>query len=167
MRDSNAISYLTGTASGVRGSPDGGLQVSPKWADVGRQYIKVVKGDLQFFVLDFNDQAMHSDSKETRANPPHLWVGRDEDWHFPYDHYMSRAFRHEFAKQRGEPELFRQTHVLDETIVSQVAEDAQSNYSKGLGWGPKLKACKTTSASSSTTSCLQSTVELQLQAKLD
>uniref|UniRef100_A0A9I9E5U5 Zinc finger protein ZPR1-like protein n=1 Tax=Cucumis melo TaxID=3656 RepID=A0A9I9E5U5_CUCME len=43
----------------------------------------------------------------------------------------------------------------------------RSGYSNGLGWGPKLKARKTTSASSSTTSCPQSTVELQLQAKLD
>ncbi|KAA0053370.1 CACTA en-spm transposon protein [Cucumis melo var. makuwa] len=31
-----------------------------KWADVGKEYIEVVKGDLQwFFVLDFNDQAMN------------------------------------------------------------------------------------------------------------
>ncbi|KAA0041852.1 zinc finger protein ZPR1-like protein [Cucumis melo var. makuwa] len=40
-------------------------------------------------------------------------------------------------------------------------------YSKDLGWGPKSKARKTTNASSSTTLCPQSTVELQLQAKLD
>uniref|UniRef100_A0A9I9EIS6 CACTA en-spm transposon protein n=1 Tax=Cucumis melo TaxID=3656 RepID=A0A9I9EIS6_CUCME len=65
------------------------------WADVGRGYIEVVKGDLQrFFVLDFNDQAMntfvehqmltifkefrgdchrhfkkYSDPEEARANP--------------------------------------------------------------------------------------------------
>ncbi|KAA0051553.1 CACTA en-spm transposon protein [Cucumis melo var. makuwa] len=32
-----------------------------KWADVGKEYIEVVKGNLQrFFVLDFNDQAMNS-----------------------------------------------------------------------------------------------------------
>ncbi|KAA0043581.1 CACTA en-spm transposon protein [Cucumis melo var. makuwa] len=31
-----------------------------KWADVGREYIEIVKGDLQrLFVLDFNDQAMN------------------------------------------------------------------------------------------------------------
>ncbi|KAA0056430.1 CACTA en-spm transposon protein [Cucumis melo var. makuwa] len=30
------------------------------WADVGREYIEVVKGDLQrFFVFDFNDQVMN------------------------------------------------------------------------------------------------------------
>ncbi|KAA0058377.1 CACTA en-spm transposon protein [Cucumis melo var. makuwa] len=43
----------------------------------------------------------------------------------------------------------------------------QPGYSKGLSWGPKLKARKTTSASSFTTSCLQSIVALQLQAKRD
>ncbi|KAA0047935.1 CACTA en-spm transposon protein [Cucumis melo var. makuwa] len=67
-----------------------------KWVDVGRKYIEVVKCDLQqFFVLDFNDQAMnrfvehqmlmtfkefqtdchrhfkkYSDPEEARANPP-------------------------------------------------------------------------------------------------
>ncbi|KAA0057398.1 CACTA en-spm transposon protein [Cucumis melo var. makuwa] len=76
-----------------------------KWADVGKEYIEVVKGDLQrLFVLDFNDQAMnrfvehqmlttfkefwadchrhfkkYSDLEEARANPPNALVGRDED----------------------------------------------------------------------------------------
>ncbi|KAA0040185.1 uncharacterized protein E6C27_scaffold118G00210 [Cucumis melo var. makuwa] len=41
-------------------------------------------------------------------------------------------------------------------------------YSKGLGWGSKLKVRKTRSASSSSMPCLQSTErEIQLQAKLD
>ncbi|KAA0043869.1 CACTA en-spm transposon protein [Cucumis melo var. makuwa] len=104
---------------------------------------------------------------------------------------------HELTEQRGEPvdrvKLFRQTHVRDETFVSQTAEGAhnqmlelqsqstlkgsqplsgdeicetvlgrQLSYSKGLGWGPKLKACKMMSASSFTMSCPQSIVELQL-----
>ncbi|KAA0046852.1 CACTA en-spm transposon protein [Cucumis melo var. makuwa] len=78
----------------------------PNWtANVGREYIKVVKGDLQrFFVLDFNDQAMnrfiehqmlstfkelwndchkhfkkYREHEEARTNPPHILVGRDED----------------------------------------------------------------------------------------
>ncbi|KAA0055990.1 CACTA en-spm transposon protein [Cucumis melo var. makuwa] len=76
-----------------------------KWADVGREYIEVIKGDLQrLFVLDFNDQAMnrfvehqmlttfkefwadchrhfkkYSNPEEARANPPNALVGRDED----------------------------------------------------------------------------------------
>uniref|UniRef100_A0A1S3BH46 CACTA en-spm transposon protein n=1 Tax=Cucumis melo TaxID=3656 RepID=A0A1S3BH46_CUCME len=45
--------------------------------------------------------------------------------------------------------------------------DRRSGNSKGLGWGPKPKACKMTSASSSMTSCPQSIIELQLQAKFD
>ncbi|TYK01073.1 CACTA en-spm transposon protein [Cucumis melo var. makuwa] len=71
-----------------------------KWVDVGREYIEVVKGDLQrLFVLDFNDQVMnrfvehqmlttfkefranchkhfkkYSDPKEARANPPNALV---------------------------------------------------------------------------------------------
>ncbi|XP_050944812.1 uncharacterized protein LOC127150611 [Cucumis melo] len=90
-----------------------------KLADVGREYIEVVKGDLQrLFVLDFNDQAMnrfvehqmlttfkefradchrhfkkYSNPKEAHANPPNALVGRDEDWHFLCDHYISRAFQ--------------------------------------------------------------------------
>ncbi|TYK30471.1 CACTA en-spm transposon protein [Cucumis melo var. makuwa] len=90
-----------------------------KWADVGREYIEVVKGDLQrLFVLDFNDKTMnrfvehqmlttfkefrvdchrhfkkYSDPEEARANPPNALVGRDEDWHFLCDHYISRAFQ--------------------------------------------------------------------------
>ncbi|KAA0058973.1 NBS-LRR type resistance protein [Cucumis melo var. makuwa] len=76
------------------------------WADIGREYTEVVKGDLQrLFVLDFNDQAMngfvehqmlttfkefradshrhfkkYSDPEEAHANPPNALVGRDEDW---------------------------------------------------------------------------------------
>ncbi|KAA0048341.1 CACTA en-spm transposon protein [Cucumis melo var. makuwa] len=76
-----------------------------KWANVEREYIEVVKGDLKrLFVLDFNDQAMnrfvehqmlttfkefranchrhfkkYSDPKEARANPPNALVGRYED----------------------------------------------------------------------------------------
>ncbi|KAA0061253.1 CACTA en-spm transposon protein [Cucumis melo var. makuwa] len=88
-----------------------------RWADVGRENIKVVKGDLQhFFMLDFNDQAMnrfvehqmlntfkefrddchrhfkkYSDLKEACANAPYILVGRMEDWHYLYDYYMSCA----------------------------------------------------------------------------
>ncbi|KAA0062463.1 CACTA en-spm transposon protein [Cucumis melo var. makuwa] len=53
-----------------------------KWADVGREYIEVVKGDLQY-----------NDSGEARANPPNALVGRHEDWYFLCNHYMSRAFQ--------------------------------------------------------------------------
>ncbi|KAA0065683.1 CACTA en-spm transposon protein [Cucumis melo var. makuwa] len=64
----------------------------PMTIALGREYIEVVKTDFQFFVLDFNDQAINSNPDEARANPPHILVGRDEDWHYLYDHYMIRAF---------------------------------------------------------------------------
>ncbi|KAA0048642.1 CACTA en-spm transposon protein [Cucumis melo var. makuwa] len=64
-----------------------------KWADVGREYIEVVKGDLQrLSVLDFNGQAVNSNSEEARANPLNALVGHHEDVHFLCDYYMSRAF---------------------------------------------------------------------------
>ncbi|TYK13588.1 CACTA en-spm transposon protein [Cucumis melo var. makuwa] len=124
----------------------------------------------------------YSDPEEARANPPNALVGRDEDWHFLCDHYISRAFQYELAKRRWQSvdrvELFWETHVRAGTFVSQAAEDAHNQmlelqsqptpegsqpfsedeicdqvfgrrpgYSKGLGWGPKPKARRTTSAS--------------------
>ncbi|KAA0066015.1 CACTA en-spm transposon protein [Cucumis melo var. makuwa] len=95
----------------------------------------------------------YSGPKEARANPPHLLVRCDEDWHVLCDHYMNRAFQqhsrtnkaarqpsnhssrsksflqrqHELAEQREESidrvELFRKTHVRDGTFVSHAAED--------------------------------------------
>ncbi|TYK31654.1 CACTA en-spm transposon protein [Cucumis melo var. makuwa] len=68
-----------------------------KWANVGREYIEVVKADLQNQAIDrFVEHQMlntfkefkgnchryfkkYSDPEEARANPPHLLVGRDED----------------------------------------------------------------------------------------
>ncbi|TYK14454.1 CACTA en-spm transposon protein [Cucumis melo var. makuwa] len=125
-----------------------------KWVDVGREYIEVVKGDLQrLFVLDLNDQAMnrfvehqmlttfkefrtdchthfkkYSDLEEARANPPNALVRRHEDCHFLCDHYISRAFQYELAERKGElvdrVELFRETHVRAGTFLSQAVEDA-------------------------------------------
>ncbi|XP_050944266.1 uncharacterized protein LOC103491642 isoform X2 [Cucumis melo] len=166
----------------------------------------------------------YNDPEETRSNPPNILVEHDEDWHFLYDHYMSRAFQeqsqtnkvakqkqpynhssgsklflqrqHELAEKKEESidrvKLFRETHIRFETFVSQAAKDMHSQptpedsqplsgdeicdqvlgrrpgYLKGLGWGPKLKVCKTTSASNSTMSCPQSTEkEIELQAKIN
>ncbi|KAL0559072.1 hypothetical protein IC582_003661 [Cucumis melo] len=155
-----------------------------KWADVGREYIEVVKGDLQ---------------EQSRTNK----AARQKQ---PYNHSSgSKSFlqRHyELAERKGESvdrvELFRETHVQAGTFVSQAVEDAHNQmlelqsqptlegsqplfedeicdqvlgrrpcYSKGLGWGPKPKARRTARASSSSTSCSQSTEkEIELQAKL-
>uniref|UniRef100_A0A9I9E2X0 CACTA en-spm transposon protein n=1 Tax=Cucumis melo TaxID=3656 RepID=A0A9I9E2X0_CUCME len=121
-----------------------------KWTDVGREYIEVVKGDLQrFFVLDFNDQAMnrfvehqmlttfkefradchkhfkkYSDPEEARANPPNALeqsrTNKAARQKQPYNHSSG-----------GQPvdrvELFRETHVRAGTFVSQAAEDAHTN----------------------------------------
>ena len=56
---------------------------------------------------------------------------------------------------------------LSRDEICETVLGTQPDYSKDLGWGPKLKARKTTSASSSTTSCPQSRVELRLHVKLD
>ncbi|TYK19073.1 CACTA en-spm transposon protein [Cucumis melo var. makuwa] len=80
-----------------------------KWADIGREYIEVVKGDLQRFFVLVEDQMLmtfkefrvdyhrhfkkYSNLEETRANPPNALVGLYEDWHFLCNHYMSRAFQ--------------------------------------------------------------------------
>ncbi|KAA0025195.1 CACTA en-spm transposon protein [Cucumis melo var. makuwa] len=90
----------------------------------------------------------YSDPEEARANPPNTLIGRHKDWHFLYDHYMSRAFQtkaalqyssrsksflqrqYELAKRKGESidrvELFRETHVRAGTFMSQAAEDAHN-----------------------------------------
>ncbi|KAA0059127.1 gamma-aminobutyrate transaminase POP2 [Cucumis melo var. makuwa] len=49
---------------------------------------------------------------------------------------------------------------LSRDEICETVLDRRPRYSKDLGWGSKLKACKMTSASSSTTSCPQSIVEL-------
>uniref|UniRef100_A0A9I9EEW5 CACTA en-spm transposon protein n=1 Tax=Cucumis melo TaxID=3656 RepID=A0A9I9EEW5_CUCME len=163
-----------------------------KWADVGREYIEVVKGDLQrLFVLDFNDHAMnrfvehqmlttfkefwadchrhfkkYSDPEEARANPPNALVGRDEDWHFLCDHYISRAFQNQMLELQSQPTPEGSQPLSEDEICDQVL-GRRPGYSKGLGWGPKPKARRTASASSSSTSCSQSTQkEIELQAKL-
>ncbi|KAA0046450.1 gamma-aminobutyrate transaminase POP2 [Cucumis melo var. makuwa] len=102
------------------------------------------------------------DPKETCANPPHILVGRNENWHCLCDHYMSVPFQvsNEALHNEGTQPLSR--NEICETVLGR-----QPTYSKGLGWGPKPKAHKTASASNSTTSCSQSTVKLQLRVALD
>ncbi|KAA0040862.1 CACTA en-spm transposon protein [Cucumis melo var. makuwa] len=124
-----------------------------KWADVGREYIEVVKGDLQrFFVLDFNDQAMnrhfkkYNDPEEARANPRN----------------------NQMLELQSQPTVEGSQPFSEDEICDQVL-GRRPGYSKGLGWGPKPKARKMMSASSFTTSCFQSATkrEIQILAKLD
>ncbi|KAA0056530.1 CACTA en-spm transposon protein [Cucumis melo var. makuwa] len=164
---------------------------SLEWTNVGRKYIEDVKGDLhQFFVLDFNDQVMNRFVGHQMLNTFKEFWGRLSQilqkeqlrtnkaarQKQPYNHSSgSKSFlqqQHELVEQRGESidrvELFWQTHVRDGTNeICEMVLGRRPDYSKGLGWRSKPKAYKTTSASNSTTTCPQSTVELQLQAKLD
>ncbi|KAA0055880.1 CACTA en-spm transposon protein [Cucumis melo var. makuwa] len=71
-----------------------------KWADVGREYIEIVKANLQMLKTfkevryDYHRHfKKYSDPEEARANLSHLLVGRDEDWHYLCDYYMSYAFQ--------------------------------------------------------------------------
>uniref|UniRef100_A0A9I9EGU2 CACTA en-spm transposon protein n=1 Tax=Cucumis melo TaxID=3656 RepID=A0A9I9EGU2_CUCME len=167
-----------------------------KWADIDREYIEIVKADLQHLKKFGDDCHRHfkkySDPEEARANPPNLleqsWTNKATKQKQPYNHSSgSKSFlqrQHELTKQRGESvdcvELFRETHIRSGTFVLHVVEDVHNqvlelqsqptpeDYSKSLGWGPKPKARKTISASNSSTSCSQSIErEIQLQAKLD
>ncbi|TYK08548.1 gamma-aminobutyrate transaminase POP2 [Cucumis melo var. makuwa] len=52
---------------------------------------------LDIFKEFWNNCHMHfkkyNDLKEASANPKHILVGRDEDWYYLCDNYMSRAFQ--------------------------------------------------------------------------
>ncbi|KAA0061345.1 CACTA en-spm transposon protein [Cucumis melo var. makuwa] len=57
-----------------------------KWVDVGKEYIKVVNGDLQMLTIFKEFRAdchrhfkKYSDPEKARANPPNALVGRHED----------------------------------------------------------------------------------------
>ncbi|TYJ99704.1 CACTA en-spm transposon protein [Cucumis melo var. makuwa] len=160
-----------------------------KWADVGREYIEVVKGDLQrLFVIDFNDQAMnrfvehqmlttfkefrfdchrhfkkYSDPEEARANSPNALVGRSS-----WDICVAGAedVHNQMLELQSQPTPEGSQPLFEDEICDQVL-GRRLGYSKGFGWGLKPKARRTASASSSSTSCPQSTEkEIELQAKL-
>ncbi|KAA0059655.1 CACTA en-spm transposon protein [Cucumis melo var. makuwa] len=139
----------------------------------------------QFFVLDFNDQAMnrfvehqmlttfkefradchrhfkkYNDVEEARVNPPNILAV--EDAHLFKFVTKSNAGILVSAYPEGSQPL------SGDKICDQVL-GRRPGYLKDLGWRPKPKACKTTSANSSTTSCSQSATnrDIQIQAKLD
>ncbi|KAA0045352.1 CACTA en-spm transposon protein [Cucumis melo var. makuwa] len=162
-----------------------------KWANVGREYIKVVKGDLQrFFVFDFNDQALNSfvehqmlstfkefwgdchrhfkkyDPKEARANHPRYWwdIMRIDTTSMIITRVAEDA-HNQMLKLKSQP-IPKGSQQLSRDEICETVLGRRSSYSKGLSWGPKPKVCKTTSASSATTST-QSMIELQLRVELD
>ncbi|TYK27695.1 CACTA en-spm transposon protein [Cucumis melo var. makuwa] len=48
---------------------------------------------LEFWADGHRHFKKYSNPELACANPPNALVGRDEDWHFLYDHYISRAFQ--------------------------------------------------------------------------
>ncbi|KAA0062293.1 CACTA en-spm transposon protein [Cucumis melo var. makuwa] len=135
-----------------------------KWADVGREYIEVVKATSRSTTKPF---VMHELAEQRGES-----VNRVEL--FRQIHFRDRTFVSQAAKDahcqmlelQSQPTL-EGNQPLSGDEICEIVLGRRSGYSKGLGWGPKPKARKTTKASSSMTSCRQSTVELQLQAKLD
>ncbi|TYK20270.1 CACTA en-spm transposon protein [Cucumis melo var. makuwa] len=183
-----------------------------KWTNVGREYIEVVKGDLQwFFVLDFNDQAMNrfvehqmfntsksfratiTDTLKSTATPRRLVPTHKTYKNRQYNRFHVEAITDDRIRLLDRSNLtiiaVGQSYFYNDSMSSLRKEGSQStvwscsdkhtfemgcscprlggyallgrqpSYIKGLGWGPKSKACKTTSVSSSTTSCPQSIVE--------
>ncbi|KAA0046642.1 CACTA en-spm transposon protein [Cucumis melo var. makuwa] len=125
-----------------------------KWADVGREYIEVVKGDLQL--------------AERRGQP----VDRVElfrETHVRAGTFVSQAVEdahNQMLELQSQPTPDGSQPPSEDEICDQVL-GRRPGYSKGLGWGPKPKARRTASASSSSRSCSQSTEkEIELQAKL-
>ncbi|KAA0047849.1 CACTA en-spm transposon protein [Cucumis melo var. makuwa] len=100
-----------------------------KWANVPPEYIEVVNQNTlrwsrTLYRVDCHKHfKKYRDPKQTRANSTHRLVGRLEDWYFLCNHYLSRAFQLEFAKQRGQPidcvELFRETHARNDQFILQ------------------------------------------------
>ncbi|KAA0063396.1 CACTA en-spm transposon protein [Cucumis melo var. makuwa] len=116
-----------------------------KWADVGREYIEVVKGDLQMLTTFKEFRAdchrhfkKYSDLEEARANPPNALeqsrTNKAARQKQSYNHSSgSKSFlqrQYELAERRGQPvdrvELFRETHVRAGTFVLQAVEDAHN-----------------------------------------
>ncbi|KAA0034856.1 NBS-LRR type resistance protein [Cucumis melo var. makuwa] len=69
----------------------------------------------------------YSDPEEARANPPNILVGRDEDWHFLCDHYMSRAFQCNHGRTRL---LDRSSLTIIATGQSRFYNDSTSSLRK-------------------------------------
>ncbi|KAA0051316.1 uncharacterized protein E6C27_scaffold55G00290 [Cucumis melo var. makuwa] len=141
-------------------------RASPVWTDVGREYIEVVKDDLQlFFVLDFNDQAINRFVEHQMLTIfKEFWA--DCHKHFKkYNDPKKACAKPPNKVSQPTPEGSRP--LSGDEICDQVL-GRRPDYSKDLGWGSKSKACKTTSASSFTTSCSSSTQKkIELQSKLN
>ncbi|KAA0025161.1 CACTA en-spm transposon protein [Cucumis melo var. makuwa] len=90
-----------------------------RWVNVGREYIKVIKDDLQEFKSDCHRHfTKYSYLEQACANPPHILVGRTKGWHFLFDHYMSRAFQSNH----------RRTRLLDKSSLTIIAAGTSRRF---------------------------------------
>ncbi|KAA0040881.1 CACTA en-spm transposon protein [Cucumis melo var. makuwa] len=125
----------------------------------------------------------YSNREEARANPPNALYELNEKKGESVDrvelfretHVRARTFVSQAAEDAHNQMLRLQSQptpkgsqpLSEDEICDQVL-GRRLGYSKGLGWGPKPKARRTTSARSSSTSCSQSRQnEIELQAKLN
>uniref|UniRef100_A0A9I9EM46 CACTA en-spm transposon protein n=1 Tax=Cucumis melo TaxID=3656 RepID=A0A9I9EM46_CUCME len=144
---------------------------------------KEFRGDCHMYFKKYNDP------EEARANLPHLLkqsrtnkaarqnhnngfsrfyndstslLSKEDIWSTVWSCFRD----HQMLELQFQPTLEGSQPLFGDEICETVL-DRRSSYSKGLGWGPKPKSFKTTGVSRSTTSCPQSTIELQLQVKFD
>ncbi|KAA0066543.1 CACTA en-spm transposon protein [Cucumis melo var. makuwa] len=101
------------------------------------------------------------------------WVDRVElfrETHVRAEMFVSQATEdahNQMLELQSQPTSEGSQSLSKDEICDQVL-DRRPGYSKGLGWGPKPKACRTTNTSSSSTSYSQSIEkEIELQAKLN
>uniref|UniRef100_A0A9I9E6W7 CACTA en-spm transposon protein n=1 Tax=Cucumis melo TaxID=3656 RepID=A0A9I9E6W7_CUCME len=142
-----------------------------KWADVGREYIEVVKGDLQRLgggscqpTKCISWTSNHGRTRlRDRSSLTIIVAGPSR---FYNDTMSSLREKNQMLELQSQPTLEGSQPLFEDEICDQVL-GRRPDYSKGLGWGPKPKARRTARASSSSTSCSQSTEkEIELQAKL-
>ncbi|TYK00236.1 CACTA en-spm transposon protein [Cucumis melo var. makuwa] len=101
------------------------------------------------------------------------WVDHVElfrETHVRAEMFVSQATEdahNQMLELQSQPTSEGSQPLSEDEICDQVL-DRRPGYSKGLGWGPKPKACRTTNTSSSSTSYSQSIEkEIELQAKLN
>ncbi|KAA0063489.1 uncharacterized protein E5676_scaffold668G00100 [Cucumis melo var. makuwa] len=115
----------------------------------------------------------HEGSADMRWNK-NKRVEIDDVLRHPVDAEGWKHFDFEFSDFASDPRnvslglASKGSQALSEDEICDQVLGRRPGYSKGLGWGPKSKVRKTTSASNSMTSCSQSTEkEIELQAKLN
>ncbi|KAA0052890.1 CACTA en-spm transposon protein [Cucumis melo var. makuwa] len=122
-----------------------------RWADVWREYIEVIKGGLHHhFVFDCNSQA-------TNGFIGHQMLTSFKEFGDDYHRNFKKYSDHEHESCISESNVgtlvlayFRGFLVILWGEICEVVLGRRSGYSKGLGWGPKLKFRKTSARSSST-----------------